>query len=543
MSASVATVSPARTGPSLPPAGRTRRRVDGRLLVPTLFAAVNAVAFLIVRPDVNDLWAARARASAMADGVGLTYWFSWFGGGSTPGNYSVLTPTLSALVGSELLVALAALAVTVVGTVALRGTRRQSAGAWVLAYVASVNLWSGRVPFLVGGVAALGAIITLRHGKRAATVALTLLSILLSPVCGAFLALGLSGTYLTTATRQWRPIIAWCVGSAAAALLGVAVVFGTPGPEPFSTGLALQVVISLGLLWVARPPGHLRTTIQWSVVVVIALYLVPNGMGSNYARFVWFCLPVVVVATTRRPRLTAVLLIPILLWGTSGTLTDLRNAARPISSVGYYLPLADQLDRAADLANYRVEVVNHGAHAGYDALLGRVMLARGWETQEDVELNTALTEDPLDPVTYKVWLDNNAVGYVALPSTTVRSYPEYDLVASGDAPYLREIWHTPQWRLFQVEHPIPIVSPPATIVGHTQSTLTVDVSCRCTVNVRIRYSKFLDAARRVPAGSTPRPGRGAAKAVVADDGSHWTTITTTVPGRYVLSGSLSGFLR
>ena len=71
------------------------------VLAPSLVAVVNGVLFVLLRPDVNDLWAARARASAVLHGVGLTYWFSWFGGGSTPGNYSVVTPYLSAYLGTE----------------------------------------------------------------------------------------------------------------------------------------------------------------------------------------------------------------------------------------------------------------------------------------------------------------------------------------------------------------------------------------------------------------------------------------------------------
>lgn len=86
-----ATISAPEQRPALP--GRQRRwRIDPVHLAPTAFTLVNAIAFWLVRPDVNDLWAARARASAVSHGVGLTYWFSWFSGGSTPGNYSVLTP-------------------------------------------------------------------------------------------------------------------------------------------------------------------------------------------------------------------------------------------------------------------------------------------------------------------------------------------------------------------------------------------------------------------------------------------------------------------
>jgi hypothetical protein len=211
---------------------------------------------------------------------------------------------------------------------------------------------------------------------------------------------------------------------------------------------------------------------------------------------------------------------------------DLRNAGKPISTVAYYKPLAAQLDTISGLANYRVEVVNHGAHAAYDALLDHAALARGWETQEDIALNSSLAQHDLDAVTYKVWLDNNAVGYVALPASAVNDYPEYRLVQAATPDYLKLIWQTDDWRLYRVADATPIVPKPASLIDISQSKLTLAVPCTCTVNVRIRASKFLHAEER--------DTKAAAR--VSDDGSGWTTITTPAPGTYVLRGSLSGGL-
>src|SRR3954453_20849471 len=107
---------------SRPEAADPRRRSPRqfRWALPTIVTALNAIAFLLVRPDVSDLWAARARASAVSHGVGLSYWFGWFGG-STPGNYSVFTPTVSAVIGTEFVGALAAVATVALATVLVRG--------------------------------------------------------------------------------------------------------------------------------------------------------------------------------------------------------------------------------------------------------------------------------------------------------------------------------------------------------------------------------------------------------------------------------------
>src|SRR3954451_3738943 len=128
------------------PANRLLEPDRLRVAAPSIFAALSGIAFVIFRPGVNDLWAARARASAVEHGVGLTYWFSWFGGGTTPGNYSVLTPYTSALIGTEVLGAVSTVAVALLATIALRGTRYPVAAAWVAAIAAVLNTWSGRVP-------------------------------------------------------------------------------------------------------------------------------------------------------------------------------------------------------------------------------------------------------------------------------------------------------------------------------------------------------------------------------------------------------------
>ena len=61
-----------------------------------LLAAVAAAVTVVwlLDPPLADLQAALAREQAADAGVGLTYWFSWYGGIS-PGSYSSLVPFLS----------------------------------------------------------------------------------------------------------------------------------------------------------------------------------------------------------------------------------------------------------------------------------------------------------------------------------------------------------------------------------------------------------------------------------------------------------------
>lgn len=496
--------------------------------LPPVLAVANAVAFMIVRPGVNDLWAARARANAAGHGVGLTYWFSWFGGGSTPGNYSVLTPYLSALLTPELVGAMAAVAITPLAQWLLKDSRHRLAGTWMATAAAGTNLWSGRVPFILGCAIAVAALIAMKAQRRIPAIALTVLTVFASPVSGAFLALGAAGSFIEL--KSYRVISAWVMGSVLVGLGVVGLAFGTPGPEHFSYWLCGETIAGLVLFVFARPPAYLRTVIYLSILASLVLAIIPNGMGSNFARLAWFCLPVAVVATARfRLWIALVVTIPVLLLGADGTVSDLRGASQPVSRTSYYKPLADELDRLNKLANYRVEIVTHGAHAAYDALLDHAMLARGWETQEDNLLNKTLQNAALDATSYKIWLDNNSVGYVAFPVTKSDKSPEYVLVADGDLDYLKQIWAGDDWVLYRVEDPTPIVAPPQKVLTYSQSQLTLRVPCTCTFSVRVRWSKFLRADAIA----------GPATARVVDDGYGFTSVTTTAPGDYALHGSVT----
>jgi hypothetical protein len=509
---------------------RFPRRLDW--LIPLVFITANAIAFVIVSPNVNDLWAARARAEAAQHGVGLTYWFSWFGGGATPGNYSIVTPYLSALLSAELVGAVSAVGAVVACWFLVRGTARPLAATMIAAVAAALNLWSGRIPFLLASAVAVTAMIAVRYRRRWTSVGLIVVSVAASAVPAAFVALGLAGVFLTRIS--YRRVCAVGICAVGASFLAQLLIFGTPGPEPYSFWLFLETVAMLALVAFTQVPDYLAATIWLSALAAVVIEIIPNGLGSNFIRMIWFWLPVAVVATSkiRRSWIPLLIVAPLVLAGSTGTIQDLHNSSQPIASQQYYTSLSAELDKLPRVNDFRLEVVSHGQHAADTELLNHAMLARGWETQEDLALNPVLADPKLDAVSYKIWLDNNAVGYVALPRTAVPGYPEYHLVAHGQVPYLSQIWQSKDWRLYRVADPTPIVGSPASLTAHTQSSMTVHVPCACAVAVRVRYSKYLAAVRT----TTQTP------ATIADDGSGWTTMTTTKAGDYVLSGSFAGGL-
>jgi hypothetical protein len=513
------------------PRGHDRRR----LLAPTVFVAVNAIVFCLVRPDVPDLWAARARAAAAADGVGLTYWFSWFGG-MTPGEYSVLTPFVCALLGSELVAATAAVAICGIGTWLVRDTRRPTAAAWTIAVSAVINLWCGRVPFLLGAAFAVASIVFVRRRRTAPAAVLAVLSVLASPVSGAFLGMALSGVLVAPSMRAYRATVLVTIGCVGGALVLIAAVFGTPGPEPFPPYLLAETVIAIALMLLLAPTPHLRVTLTVSAVAALVVFLIPNGLGANFVRLALFCLPAAAVALSRRRLPTvAVLMTPILVFGGLTSVSAARSAAEAASHASYYAPLAAELDAQPRLADHRLELVAAG-RAAYAALVDHAVLARGWETQSFLALDAQLASPGLDAVEYRAWLDDNAVGYVAVDTSRVRT-PESQLIATGDLGYLRLVWSHDGWRLYEVVQPTPIVSRPARLEDWSQATMHVRVPCACSTLVRIRWSRFLTASPSLPAG-TSDDVEDAYHPALSKDPSGWTVLTTDRPGTYVLHGLL-----
>lgn len=513
-----------------PPSGAFPRRafrLDG-WLVPLLVAIGNAAAFVAVRPNVGDLQAALARESAAASGVGLTYWFDWFGGGSAPGSYSLLTPLLSTVLGAPLVGALAAAAVAPLARRALAGTPHPAVGTWLAVGTAGWNLWAGRIPFAFGCAVALVALIGVRERRTALAVVAAVAAMCCSPVAGAFLAFGLLTVIVLE--RGYRRIGVLVSGACVLAYLVIAVLFGSPGPEGFAIGTGLLTAGTALAMLLARPAPGVRTMLSCAAVAAVVIAAVPNGMGSNWTRFVWICLPPVVVATARaRPWLVALGLLPALAFGVNATVVDLVRSETPSASAAYYQPLIRRLATVPGLDDYRLEVVSDPViHTAASALIGHVALAGGYETQEQNAVNAVLANPTLNATSYKVWLDNNAVGYVAFDRTTPNNSPEYRLVQNTPLPYLHRIDRGPKWVLYRVADPTPIVPPPLHVLRATQAQLRLRVPCACSTPLRLRYSKYL--AVTSPAGSG---------ATITDDGTGWSVLTTRRPGVYVLSGSLT----
>ena len=482
------------------PASRAECRPAGQHAA-LVFVGVASVAFAVLKPPVGDFWAARARAYAAAHGVGLRYWFGWFDG-LVPGHYSVLAPYLTRMLDAGVAGAGATVLAALATHRLVRGSPHAIAATWAAGVGMSFSLWSGRVPFALGTATMVAALIAVRHRRPTVGLVLALLTVAVSPVSAAFLAVGLVGVIVHDRPRRAAAVAT--AGAAAVGLIGVELYFGAPGPEGFQILQAGGAFGALLLLLVARPEPRVRTVVLLALIACPVLAVVPNGMGSNFERFTWICLPVAVLATARSSlRIAVVCCGAALSFGVIGSLHDLYVAAQPMSRPEYTAGLVRAVDRLPGLEDHRLEVVPDGSHVAAYTLLGHAQLARGYETQTDNAMDAGLAARSLDAQAFRRWLDDNAVGWVAIDRVSMKHGPEDALIRDRRPGYLHEAWSDRNWVLYAVERATPIVQPPGRVVDADQAEMQVQVPPGTTL-VRIRWSRFLHVTGPAPASIAER---------------------------------------
>jgi hypothetical protein len=499
-----------------------------KLLAAIAFTAISATMFVVELPHVGDMWAALARADAAKAGVGLSYWFSWYSGGTAPGAYSVLSPMLSAVIGTPALLAISTVAAVALAYFAVRGMRRPYTAVLVVTIVASANLWSGRVPFALGCAIGLVAVLAMQSNRRYIAALAGIATVLASPVAGAFLALGAASAALATSRHRVTTVI--CAAASGLTLVGIGLWYGTPGPEGLSAGAACGGAAVVLAMLLAKPSRAMVTLIVISAAAIPIIVIVPNGMGSNILRLFYIVVPVGVAATSRaRASVTAIAIIPAVIYGLVATATDLAVAYAPNSQLSYYTGLQGELGNLqGTLGGHRLEVVSNGTHAPAYVLLNQAALARGYETQADDAYDAVLANShELNATTYHAWLAENAVAYVAVDRTPLTQTPEYNLVIKNQPRYLSEVWADEHWTLYRVQQPTPIVSSPAQYVSSTQGQLVLHVDRAESVLLRLRWSRLLTAT-----GPDALPS-----AHLTSTPTGWTTLQTFGPGTYVLHGA------
>ncbi len=503
-------------------AASSRRRLPAW----TLTAAFGLL-YVIVAPVSTDLAAAGYRSDLFSR-VGLTLWDNGWYGGHHLLAYSLLSPPLGALLGPQLLGALSmTLASALFGAlVAGRFTPRAERGATLwFALGAAVGLLGNRIAFELGVALGLAALLAAQRlaagaewsGGRLAlalcALALALLCPLASPLAGAFLALiavawALGGERLARA-RFTHPGLASArfplllAGTALAPVALLALAFPEGGSEPFAASAFYPVLAVLALVgWaIPREQRVIRAGVLLYGLAVLGCYLVATPVGGNVDRL-GAMVAGPLVACTRvgggwRGRALIALLPLLLYWQLRAPIADYVSAASdPAARAAYYTPLLGELDRLGvgyDARAARIEVVPTRNRAESRWVADRVSIARGWERQLDIHDDGVFyaPAGTLSRARYRAWLSQNAISYVALADAPLDYSARAEArLLRGGLGYLREVWRSRHWRLFELRAPTPLAQPPSAIERLGSDSFTLRTRRAGSFVVRVRFTPY-----------------------------------------------------
>lgn len=545
------------------------------------FAGALGVAYLILPAMGSDLAAQVARADFFAAHGATPVDLRWYGGVQQFG-YSLLAQPVMALLGVRLTGVLALVAAATLFAALLVRTRvpRPLLGSLVGVITIAGNLVSGRITYGLGVAFGLAALLALtwrptpsgiprptptsrqnepdpaagqnepdpavgrdgidavpaRVGGRWPLVLAgvgALLASATSPVAGLFV--GLAGVALLLSRRYADGLT---LAVTAALPLGVtALLFSDGGWMNISRTDTIRATVTALLVaaLVGYQPVRIGALLAAGGVVAAALVHTPVGLNATRLATM-FALPLLAAAAHRPAWLEparrwvggvalAVLLAVVCWWQPPVVPADLRSIGDPTNARGYFAPLRAELDRRGLTGRLEVPPTRNYWEA---ARLGEVPLARGWLRQADIDRNPLFfttvpgatgTGVPLTVDSYRAWLDDNAVQYVAVPDAPLSwvGRAEADLV-DGGLPYLTEVWSDRHWRLYAVTDPTPLVGVPGELLHTDGASVTFRTTGAATVPVRVRHSRWLTAS---------------GDATVSADGN-WTAVTVPRAGTYTL---------
>jgi hypothetical protein len=278
------------------------------------------------------------------------------------------------------------------------------------------------------------------------------------------------------ALEQGRPlsrVAAWVAAVALGLVLIPNMAFPEPGQFPFSFSSFIAIPLWCGsALFVTRGLRDEERQLRWVIAAYLlastVVWLAPNPMGGNAVRLgALFGGPVLAAAVlTRRPRVSAWFLALFmaggLYWQVTASVSQIaRSVGDPSTAAAYFEPVAGWLHQNGGGPGIRVEVPPTANHWESAYLAPGVELARGWLRQLDTTRDDIFYEDDrLTDATYRAWLRNNAIRFVALPDAPLdySSVAERRLILRSP-PYLHLRWRSPHWRIYSVSHPEPLVEP------------------------------------------------------------------------------------
>ncbi|WP_227025505.1 MFS transporter [Streptomyces tsukubensis] len=473
-------------------------------------ATLHLIWFFTFANSGGDLAAQDAWAEFVGRNPDSAYNLAWYGG-MHPVSYSVVSPYLMHVLGVRTTMMVAGTVSAALLTLILqrgRWVRNPLPVALAGVFALLCNAASGRVTFGLGlmfGIGAVAAVFCWPHrwrhkrwGKAVVAAPLAGLATAASPVAGLYVGLVAVALFLS----KRRPG-AYALGIAPLLVVAVSAwLFPFSGTQPMSFGSATLPLVFSVLVFVLVPKRWhtVRITTAVYALGVVLSWLISSQIGSNITRLVMLFAGVALLAalpfTVPRSRKWYAVVLAFTgftVWVGCKTVVDVVHTTPVASWARELAPLVNQL-QVAGAEKGRVEVVPARSHREASALAPYVNLARGWNRQADMKLNPLFYDNTLNSANYHEWLGRWAVHYVVLPREDAPDGEggerERQLVQKGQ-PYLKAIWGDSNWQLFAVTRPTPIAEPPAKVERAEQGELTVRVTARGKVLIRIPYSPWL----------------------------------------------------
>lgn len=509
--------APPKVEPAAPPrtpGARFRdalRRIDWWRLAPVLCAIAIAIVYLIWEPRTVDLAAHTFRAELFGK-EGFTIWNGqWYGGHHTPA-YSIISPPLAWYLTPPIALAIAAVSSAAIFEPLARfhfGADRARWGAIWFGIGTGTLLFTSRLPFAIGVMFGLAALLALQRRRYVLTIVLGVLCPLGSPVAGLFLAM--AGVAFAIAERRDRTkrlegLLLAAVAFIPPLVLSWAFPEGGWAPFPFTAYLAIPAFSLACLLVLPRE----ETALRWGAILYAAgatlALVIATPMGGNAVRLgALFGGPILLCAVWGQPWTRKWVFAPVLalvfaasaFWMWSPAVRDvIKYLEDPAAKSDYFEPLRQWLYTVGGAGQRRVEIPFTRSHWEGAEIALDAPLARGWLRQLDTGRNPIFYRDgALNRLTYASWLAENAVRYVALPSAKPdkSSYRERALIEKG-LPYLRLRWKSDDWRVYEVILPAPFVIPQkdANIVleQYDSDEMLFDVKRPGSAIVRVRWTQY-----------------------------------------------------
>jgi hypothetical protein len=480
-------------------------------------AVLLAAVYLIWSPPSADL-AAQTFRTELFEAHGFEVWSNaWYGGIHLPG-YSVLFPPLASVLGIRLVGATAVVASAWLFAALVRphhGNRARLA-VWLFGLGAATNLFTGRLTFALGVAIGLGALLAVDRGRPALGALLAVLTPAASPVAGLFLAFG-GGVMLVTGRRRDGLVIG---AAALGATLLLALAFPSGGVEPFeaNTFALISAATLILVVLLPRTENRLRLAAALYMLLCLTLFAAETPVGGNATRLgALTAAPLLALgAWGRRPAwLVGLALVPLLYWQWVAPVRDLTDAVgEPSAESAYYDPLLAELERRAPAEPFRVQVPPTRNRWEVNYVGREFPLARGWLRQAESDDFDLFQDGNLTAESYRAWLDERGVAFVALSLDAEPDYlseDEIELIRGG-LPYLDEAWSNDDWALYEVADPRPLAEVPVRL---GEEGFELDAPVAGEFPVAVRWSPYF----RVTEGDA-----------CVRERDEWTTVEARAPG-------------